>query len=461
MKILAVDDNSNNLRFLSNILNKQGYQVQKAIRGQLALEAAIASPPDLILLDIMMPEMDGYEVCQQLKGNDKTKEIPVIFLSALDEVSDKVNAFKVGGVDYITKPFQVEEVLARIENQFTIQRLQKELKEQNALLQQEICDRKAAAKVHQQAEEALRQSEAREREKAQELELALNELKRTQIQLVQSEKMSSLGQMLAGIAHEVNNPVSFIYGNLSLARQYFQNLLKLLQTYQQTYPHPTLEIQRIAEEIDWEFLVEDWQNLMNSMQVGAERIGQIVLSLRIFSKLSESNVKSVDIHQELDHILFILQHRLKAIGERQEIQVVKDYSQLPNVTCYPSQLNQVFMNLLSNAIDAVETQSPPRVITISTSVVRGKEQRTIENGQLTTDKVVIRIADNGSGMSEDVQKRIFDPFFTTKPVGSGTGLGLSISYQIVVEKHQGQLRCVSAPGQGTTFIVEIPLQPST
>jgi signal transduction histidine kinase len=311
----------------------------------------------------------------------------------------------------------------------------------------------------QKQSEALQQSSQREREKAQELEVTLSELRRTQTQLIQTEKMSSLGQMVAGIAHEINNPVSFIQGNLTPARDYFQDLLRLIELYQQTYPNPTSEIQQLASEIDLDFLVEDWSKLMDSMQVGAERIKEIVRSLRSFSRLDESELKLVDIHEGIDDTLLILQHRLTARGRRPEIKVIKDYGQLPKVTCYASQLNQVFMNLLSNAIDALETQqTPPRVITISTSVVSGQWSVVSGSEQQTADFVVIRIADNGAGISEQVYQKIFDPFFTTKPVGSGTGLGLSISHQIVVEKHGGQLSCVSAPGQGTEMIVKIPVR---
>ncbi len=327
----------------------------------------------------------------------------------------------------------------------------------------------------QKQSEALRQSSQREREKAQELELTLGELRRTQAQLIQTEKMSSLGQMVAGVAHEINNPVSFIQCNLTPAREYFQDLLRLIELYQQTYPNPTPDIQQLASEIDLDFLVEDWSKLMDSMQVGAERIEEIVRSLRNFSRLDESELKPVDIHEGIENTLFILQHRLRAEGVsvahsdseqgasvgkgsvlRPEIKVIKDYGQLPLVTCYASQLNQVFMNLLSNAIDALETQATPRVITIRTRVVRRPEQRTTDNGQRTTDFVVIRIADNGPGMSEKVRQKIFDPFFTTKPIGSGRGLGLSISYQIVVDKHGGQLTCDSVPGQGAEFVIKLP-----
>lgn len=305
--------------------------------------------------------------------------------------------------------------------------------------------------ARKQAEEALRQLTQQEQAKAQELELTLKELKSTQAQLIHAEKMSSLGQMVAGIAHEINNPVSFIYGNIIPARNYCQDLLSIIQLYQQTYINPTSEIKKLAEEIDLEFVIEDYSKLLDSMQVGTERIRDIVLSLRNFSRLDEQELKSVDIHQGIDSTLLILQHRLKSNGHQPAINVIKKYAQLPLITCYANQLNQVFMNLLSNAIDALKNQPEPREITICTSVINHKATSAIDQF------IRITIADNGSGMSEQVYHKIFDPFFTTKPIGSGTGLGLSISHQIVVEKHQGKLHCNSALGQGTEFIIEIPV----
>lgn len=308
----------------------------------------------------------------------------------------------------------------------------------------EITERKLA-------EQSLQQLTQIEQEKSQELELTVRELKNTQSQLVQAEKMSSLGQMIAGIAHEINNPVSFIYGNLTPARQYHQDLLILLEAYQQAYPNPTSKIKLITKEIELDFIREDWSKLMDSMQVGAERISKIVLSLRNFSRLDEKELKSVDIHEGIDNTLLILQHKLKAQGSKPEIQVTKDYGKLPLVTCFANQLNQVFMNLLINAIDALENQSHPKTINVRTSFVLGKEPQ--------ANSVIIRIIDNGCGIIEKVKNQIFDPFFTTKPIGSGTGLGLAISYQIVVDKHQGKINYFSEIGQGSEFIVEIPVKP--
>ncbi|HEY9609884.1 response regulator [Allocoleopsis sp.] len=752
-EILVVDDTSANLKLISDFLGESGFKVRIAKSGIQALKLLERASPDLILLDIMMPEMDGFETCRRLKSWEKTKDIPVIFMTAIADFANpenKVKGLTLGAVDYITKPIQLEEILARVKIHLHLRSLTKQLQEQNAILQEEIRNKEAAAKHRQQAEakliaseaklataqrvahvgnwefdaltkeltwseelfrifgldpsqpeptykqniqqiypddralwqkkvrralqqgqsynfdfrivrpngqvrhiegrgegivneqgqviklfgtalditdrkqaemllagqnhileliasdvplseildtlarfveqqsgkmrcsfllldpeerlrfgaapslpqsynhaidgvaigpevgscgtaayskatvivsdiatdplwasgrdlalsyglracwstpilsaqgtvlgtfagyydqpqrptqldqdliaqtlylakiaierersqQELRQSEAREREKAQELEQTLGELKRTQTQLIQTEKMSSLGRMVAGITHEINNPISFIYGNLTPAKEYFKDLTQLIEIYEKTYPNSTPEIQQLIEEIDLEFLMEDWSKLMHSMQVGAERIEQTVLSLKSFSRLDESALKPIDIHENLDNTLLILQHRLRAEGNRPEIQVIKDYSQLPLLYCYASQLNQVFMNLFDNAIDALEHQSESRLITIKTAMESGEWRVENEEESTSTSSVVIRVTDNGKGMDEEVLQHIFDPFFTTKAVGKGTGLGLAISHQIVVEKHKGHISCLSTPGQKTEFIVEIPV----
>jgi signal transduction histidine kinase len=284
--------------------------------------------------------------------------------------------------------------------------------------------------------------------------------------------MSSLGQLVAGIAHEINNPVNFIYGNLSHTNQYVSDLLWLVNLYAKYYPEPFPEIKNALHEVDLEFVAIDLPRLMESMQSGAERIRQIVLSLRNFSRLDEDGLKSVNIHEGLDNTLLILQHRLSPqpgqgrLQERPEIQVITNYSKLPSVECYPGQLNQVFMNLLGNAIDSLESRyaieylesydnplgeqpelnpSHQPKIWISTSLRRHNS------------RVAISIRDNGTGMTPQVLARLFDPFFTTKPVGKGTGLGLAISYKIVADRHRGALTCTSTPGEGAEFIIEIPI----
>ena len=328
-------------------------------------------------------------------------------------------------------------------------------------------------------------AEDRERAKAQELEQTLRELTHAQAQLIQSEKMSSLGQLVAGVAHEINNPISFVSCNVDYATGYTQDLLHLIHCYQQHFPHPPKAVQAEMEAIDLEFLMDDLPKLLDSMKVGAERICEIVQSLKNFSRLDEAEIKAVDLHEGIDSTLLILQHRLKAQGKQSEIQILKEYGDLPPVECYPGQLNQVFMNVLTNAIDALEEareglsatdkESKYReqneessflpTIRICTELKDGdsffkSDNGTVPNHSALLKRVLIRIADNGLGIDEAVCRRLFDPFFTTKPIGKGTGLGLSISYQIVVEKHKGQLLVKSALGQGTEFIIELPLQQS-
>ncbi|MEO1431313.1 MAG: ATP-binding protein [Cyanobacteria bacterium J06633_8] len=282
-----------------------------------------------------------------------------------------------------------------------------------------------------------------------ELQETLDELKSTQAQLIQTEKMSSLGQMVAGVAHEINNPVSFVYGNINHVNQYVEDILEVIEVYQQEFPHPGDEIEEKLEDMDLDFVKEDLPKILDSMKMGATRIREIVLSLRNFSRLDEADMKEVDIHEGIESTLLILQNRLKSKPNRIGIEVIKEYNKLPSVECYPGQLNQTFMNIINNAIDVLE---------------EGRDKNEIKNPQICihtesidNQTIIVRIADNGMGMSEEVKNKLFDPFFTTKPVGKGTGLGLSITYQIIVEKHQGKLHCISELGKGTEFIIEIPL----
>ena len=307
----------------------------------------------------------------------------------------------------------------------------------------------------EKAEEILRESEARERNKSEELAKILEELQQTQTQLIQSEKMSSLGQLVAGVAHEINNPVNFIHGNIEPLREYIQDLLDIIYLYEklcETHPVIQDEIENIYKKVDLKYIEEDVPKILNSLKIGTQRIRQIVLSLRIFSRIDEADFKAVDIHEGIDSTLMILQHRLKEEKERPEITIIKNYGNLPSLECYAGQLNQVFMNILSNAIDALEE----RVNQENSNI---KPQINITTSVLDEKWIKIAIADNGSGIAENIKKQIFNPFFTTKAVGKGTGMGMSISYQIITEKHKGTLEFSSVINQGTEFIITIPQDP--
>jgi two-component system NtrC family sensor kinase len=321
--------------------------------------------------------------------------------------------------------------------------------------------RAAAEMERKQAEEALQES-------TQQLEKALHDLKQAQLHLVQSEKMSALGQLVAGIAHEINNPVNFIHGNLSPAQQYIQDLLELLQLYQTYFPETPAEIQHKIETIDLEFLQADLVKLLASMQVGTERIREIVQSLRLFSRLDQAEMKAVKIHEGIDSALMLLENRLKATPEKPAITVIKEYGDLPLVECYAGQLNQVFMNVLVNAIDSLESNyeinssidnplDHPEALPRKTNLLPTIKIRT---EVLSLDRVCICITDNGLGMDEGIQSQLFNPFFTTKPVGKGTGMGMAVSYQIITEKHKGRINYVSEVGKGTEVSITIPLYQS-
>ncbi len=337
-----------------------------------------------------------------------------------------------------------------------------ELTRTNNLLKQEIAE-------HERTEAALRQSQVRLKQQAQQLEKEkqhatslLEKLQHTQAQLIHTEKMTTLGQVIAGIAHEINNPVGFIYGNLDYASCYINDLMRLLELYFHHYPQPVPVIEAELEAVDLNFLMADMPKLLSSMKVGATRLRQIVLSLQNFLRSEQTEMRPVDLHEGLDSTLMILRHRLRASEEYPEITVVKEYGALPAVECFAGQINQVFMHLLTNSIDVLQSSmdqgKTAHQITITTGI---QDLVPEQEGERTQEKIphaVIRICDNGPGMSEDISCRLFEPFFTTKAPGKGTGLGLSISYQIVVDHHGGQLTCLSEPGKGAEFMIALPVR---
>jgi signal transduction histidine kinase len=422
--ILVVDDTTTNLEIVFNILTNVGFKVATQNNGQNALKQAEDRLPDLILLDVMMPGLDGFETCRRLKENSATCDIPVIFMTANSDTDSKVKGLNIGAVDYITKPFHEEELLARIQTHLQLRNLTK-------TLEKRVAERTAA------------------------LSRALKDLQESQLQLVQTEKMSALGQLVAGVAHEINNPVGFIHGNLGHASVYFQDMINLIDLYQQHYPNPVPEIQEEIAAIDLKYMLSDLPNLISSMKEGVQRIRNISTSLRTFSRADSDRKVYCNIHDGIDSTIMILKHRLKASEDRPDITIIRDYDNLPDLECFIGQLNQVFMNLLANAIDALEESNIGRsYIEIEANPNQILIQTTLNENN---NHILIRIKDNGVGMSADVKQKIFDHLFTTKAVGQGTGLGLSIARQIVVEKHEGTLEVNSVPGEGSEFIIKLPI----
>ncbi len=462
--ILIVDDTQANLRLLVDIFKKKGYKVRPVTNGKMALSGVKGMMPDLILLDIMMPEMDGYEVCRQLKADEATREIPVIFMSALDEVLDKVKAFGVGGVDYITKPFQVEEVLARVETHIELRRLQKRLEDRNEKLSKTV-----------------------------------EELKATQSQLVQSEKMAVLGQLIAGVAHEINTPLGVIRSSIGNIANFFSDRLADLPKFlQQLSPElqsyffnlvnnsakksellssreqrkfkralmaeleaknienyeaiadtlvdlgvygnleaflPLLTDKNRSQILENAYYLASVRNSSKNIMNATERAAKIVFALKSYARYSSIEEKvPVDIVDGIETVLTLYKNSIK-----QGVEIVRNYGEMPLVNCYADELNQVWTNIIHNALQAMNNKG---TLTIDASV---------EN-----DKVCIAITDSGPGIPEEIKAKIFEPFFTTKPSGEGSGIGLDIVKKIV-EKHSGSIEVDSQPGN-TTFRVSIPIR---
>jgi len=419
-------DRLGNLNFLNRAwTNTLGYGITDAIGS--ALSNFIDLDDQYLWSETLEKLQTGVEVCQKLRFYHQTGAIVWLELSAQPQSETEFS----GSLINITDVY--DELRLR--------------KHAEGLLKQ--TNEELEARVEQRNIELIQANH--------DLKVTLDKLKYTQAQLVQTEKMSSLGQLVAGIAHEINNPVTFIYANLSHASEYTQVLLKILQLYQQTYPVPSLHIQKAIVTWDLDFIKKDLGKVLESMQVGSERIREIVLLLRNFSRLDEAEIKIVDIHAGINHTITFLHHRLQNESANRVIQIIKNYGLIPQVKCYPAHLNQVFMNILNNAIYALDEK-----ITDFSIIHSPQSQPFVPTIWIKTEIVDetwlnICIKNNGGGIHESVISKIFDPFFTTKPVGKGTGLGLFISYQIVVEMHQGNLICNSKTSQETEFCIQIPI----
>ena len=412
-RILVVDDELELERLIKqrlrkNIRDKQ-IELIFARNGKEALEKLQSDRHiDMVLTDINMPEMDGLTLLSKLRDVDEN--LKAVVISAYGDMKNIRTAMNSGAFDFVTKPINFDDLTITINKTLTYV---KEVRE------------------------------------------TLNQLQQTQLQLIQHEKMAALGQLMAGVGHEINNPLSYITGYIDLSNEAVQHLIHHLRLYQEKFPNPGVEIEQDAENIDLEYFLKNLPKMLSGMQIGTERLIEISKSLRTFSRADTDSKVLANIHEGLDSTLMILQYRLKGKDNRPEIQVIKNYGNIPTVKCYLGQLNQVFMNILANAIDACEDsnqgrtfdeiQAKPNTITLTTEVTQDNQS------------VLIEIKDNGRGMSEEVKSRIFDQLFTTKPVGKGTGLGLSISRHIVVEAHGGSLTCNTVLGEGTEFAIAIPI----
>jgi signal transduction histidine kinase len=412
--VLIVDDTPTNLEVISETLSDAGFDVAIATSGDRALQQIERRLPDLILLDVMMPGINGFETCRRIKANPRTNHIPIIFMTALSDTDSKVQALEMGAVDYIAKPFHAKEVLARVRTHLQLYYLTQNLADQ-------VAQRNA-------------------------------ELQASQLQLIQNEKMSALGNLVAGVAHEINNPIGCVIGNVHAVEESIEDLFRIIDLYSQRLPEPDAELQKELDAIDLDYLRQDLPKLVKAMKDGGDRIKSISRSLRTFSRADTDTQQKFNLHEGIDSTVLILRHRMKANEYRPEIEVITEYGDIPEVDCFPGQLNQVFMNILSNAIDALEESNQERQFAEIEQHPNQIKIRTSAEG----DQVKISIADNGIGMPADIQERIFDHLFTTKEVGKGTGLGLAIARQIIEENHQGHIHVNSWPGKGTEFVIVLP-----
>lgn len=449
--ILIVDDNPTSLALLSTSLEDFGYAIKNASDGESALILLDYHRPSLILLDVTMPGISGFETCQRIKANPKTRDVPLVFMTALSDVDNKSKGLALGAVDYITKTFHQEEVIARVKIHLQMGELLQTLRQQNKQMTAEVLRREQA---EAQLKAINQQLENRVKVGTDALTQATNHLQQAQDQVVQSEKFSALGELVAGVAHEINNPVGCVTNNIAFVAEYGQSLIDHIALQQQIIASSdnliqladTEAIENHAEKIALDHITEDLPKLIESMATSGDRIKTISLSLRTFARADKTHPQPYNLHQGIDGTLLILRHRTRSVGSRDGIAIQKCYGQIPDILCHPGQINQVFMNVLANAIDAMdEGPSPSGKPTISIATATQNEQ------------VTITITDNAGGMSEAVRSQIFESQFTTKAAGKGTGLGLSIAHKIVTENHGGQIECTSTVGKGTTFRIVLPI----
>jgi len=453
-RILLVDDNPTNLKVLTAAIRGNGFTTLVANDGTSALEQIQYLQPHLILLDVMMPGLDGFETCRQLKANPETQAIPIIFMTALSETVDRVKGLSLGAVDYITKPFEPEEVIARVQLHLRLSFLSSSLEQKNAELAEKIIEKEDAESQLQTLNTTLEQ---RIQARTAQLSSSLKQLQATQLRLIQSEKMSALGQLVAGVGNEISNPVCVISGNLDCIQDYVANLVEFIALQQQSdNPSQSVAIAQKAEEIELDYMIEDLPKLLSSMRQGTARIEEISASLRTLSRGAHPSQIDFSIHECMDSALLLLQHRLQANDQRPAVRVIKRYGYLPLVRCHPGQLNQVFMNVLANAVDAFDAASKgvsyatleksPHVLTLKSHLDEAGNQ------------IMISIADNGPGITAQTHAKIFEPLYTTKSTPHATGLGLAISKHIIEENHGGQLKCDAGPDEGVTFVITLPIE---
>lgn len=434
VRVLLIDDQPIVAESVRRLLaSEPEIQLYYCDNAQQAIPMAVQIQPTVILQDLVMPDADGLLLLKFLRANPTTSTIPVIVLSTRDESVVKAEAFATGANDYLVKIPDPIEFIARLKYHSTAYA---------NLLKRHEAERFQAYN---------KELERRVADRTAELEIALMELKQAQTKIIQEEKMSGVGQLVSGVCHELNNPVSFIQGNLEPAQQYCDELLYLVSLYQQVYPEPPEIIQNTIEQMDLDFIAKDFSKLLKSFENGAERISNIVLSLRNFARLDEVEIKSVDVHEGIDHALLLLGSRIQFVN------VIKNYGLSVPIDCLPGHLNQVFMHILTNAVDALKDKNHNQKQRPSNKEHDQSPQIHIQTQLVDDDYALISFTDNGPGISQEIMNRIFEPFFTTKPVGQGSGLGLSLSYQTITQYHGGSLECRSVPGESTNFIIKIPI----